>query len=118
MILFRFILAGIVLNSSLIGCAENKEPKNSFQVVCESFQELEKMASVDSMTPEDRNNFIVSRIEKNIPDSAAHVSWEAVSYAVSEQRYEIFKMGAESELKEAWDCPSMRNLAPLTGAFE
>lgn len=113
-----FLLAGMVLNVGLLGCADNNESTNDFYAVCTYFQELEKFENVDSLTVEERNKFIVARIEQNIPASAASISWEAVSYAVAEQRYEIFKMGAESELKAAWDCPSMEKLAPLTGAVE
>jgi hypothetical protein len=110
--------AGLVLNAGLLGCADNGETTNDFQAVCTYFQELEKLENVNSLTAEERNKFIVALIEKNIPASAASISWGAVSYAVAEQRYEIFKMGAESELKETWDCPAMEKLAPLTGAVE
>lgn len=108
----------MALSAGLSGCTDNYETINDFQAVCTYFQELEQQENVNSLTAEDRNKFIVARIEQNIPASAASVSWEAVSYAVAEQRYEIFKMGAESELKETWDCPAMEKLAPLTGAVE
>lgn len=108
----------VVLSAGLLGCADNSETTNDFQAVCTYFQELEKLESVNSLTAEGRNKFIVTLIEKNIPASDASISWEAVSYAVAEQRYEIFKMGAESVLKETWDCPAMEKLAPLTGAVE
>ncbi len=113
-----FLLTGMVLSVGLSGCAENKGVTNDFQAVCTYFQELERLENVGLLTAGERNNFIVALIEKNIPASAASASWEAVSYAVAEQRYEIFKMGAESELRETWSCPAMEKLAPLTGAFE
>lgn len=115
---YQFILVGVFLGFGLLGCSEKKETKDDFQVVCEYFQELEKLENIDEMTFEDRNDFILTRIEKNISGSAVNVSWEAVSYAAPEQRYEIFKMGAESELNKVWDCSSMERLAPLTGAVE
>lgn len=67
------------------------------------------------MSSEQRNDFITEKLEKNIPSSAATMSWEAISYAAPEDRYEIFKTGAESELDKTWQCPSMEKLAPLTG---
>lgn len=112
------ILAGVLLSVGLLGCADKNKTTNDFQAVCTYFQELEKQENVNSLTAEERNKFIVARIEQNIPASAVSISWEAVSYAVAEQRYEIFKMGAESELKETWDCLAMEKLAPLTGAVE
>ena len=115
----RLVIFGcVVLSVGLLGCADNSETINDFQAVCTYFQELEKLENVNSLTAEGRNKFIVALIEKNIPASAASISWKAVSYAVAEQRYEIFKMAAESELKETWDWPAMEKLAPLTGAFE
>lgn len=113
----KYLLIGAALNIGLLGCADNSA-NNDFQAVCAYFQELEKLENVNALTAEQRNNFIVVRIKKNISDSAASISWEAVSYAAPEQRYEIFKMGAESELKETWSCPAMEKLAPLTGAAE
>tara|TARA_R100000656_G_scaffold32180_1_gene27960 strand:- start:140 stop:496 length:357 start_codon:yes stop_codon:yes gene_type:complete len=115
---YLIALAVMVLGAALLGCADNNKATNDFQAVCTYFQELERQENVNSLTTEERNKFIVARIEQNIPASAASVSWDAVSYAVAEQRYEIFKMGAESELKETWDCPAMEKLAPLTGAIE
>jgi hypothetical protein len=115
---YFLLFSGVVLNVGLFGCTDNNDAPNDFQAVCTYFEELVKLENVNSLTAEDRNKFIVARIEQNIPASAASISWEAVSYAVAEQRYEIFKMGAESELKETWDCPTMERLAPLTGAVE
>ena len=112
------LCVSMVLGAALLGCADNNETTNDFQAVCTYFQELDRQEDVNSLTTEERNKFIVARIEQNIPASAASVSWEAVSYADAEQRYEIFKLGAESELKEDWNCPSMEKLAPLTGAVE
>ncbi len=113
-----FIFFAILFSTGLFGCSEKLATNNDFQAVCAYFQELEKLEDVDALTAEQRNNFIVVRIKKNISDSAASISWEAVSYAAPEQRYEIFKMGAESALNETWNCPAMEKLAPLTGAVE
>lgn len=113
-----FIFTAMALSAGLLGCTEKVAVKNDFQAVCTYFQELDRQENVNSFTAGERNKFIVARIKKNIPASAASISWKAVNYAVAEQRYEIFKIGAESELKETWDCPAMEKLAPLTGTVE
>ena len=104
----------VVIASSLYGCVDNEKP-NDFDMVCQYFQELDKADSESAMSLEQRNKFITDRLNKNLPSSSATVSWEAVSYAVPGDRYEIFKTGAEAELGKEWNCSAMEKLAPLTG---
>ena len=110
----RSITLLLVIASSLYGCVDNEKP-NDFDMVCQYFQELDKADSESAMSLEQRNKFITDRLNKNLPSSSATVSWEAVSYAVPGDRYEIFKTGAEAELGKEWNCSAMEKLAPLTG---
>lgn len=92
---------------------------NDFDMVCGYFQELSKQANVDKMSHLERNDFIVSKINKNLPDkSNAKSAWQAISAAVAEQRYELYQSSVESVLKKKWQCNAMEKLAPLTGLFE
>ena len=108
----NFILIFIAV--ALYRCSDNAK-LNDFDMVFVYLQELEKHDNSSSMSIDQRNQFIVEKLSKNAPSSPAMASWEAVSYAVPEDRYELFKTGAEAELKRDWDCPSMEKLAPLTG---
>lgn len=52
---------------------------NDFDMVCGYFQELSKQANVDKMSHLERNDFIVSKINKNLPDkSNAKSAWQAI----------------------------------------
>lgn len=73
------------------------------------------LGNASEMSAEQRNEFIIDKLAENIPSSSATISWDAVSYAVPEDRYEIFKTGAESELGKEWNCSAMEQFAPLTG---
>lgn len=92
---------------------------NDFDRVCQYFEDLSREPLVEEMSYLERNEFIVQRISENLSRwSDARASWEAVSSAVSEQRYELFKTGAESVLRRTWHCSAMEKLAPGTGVFE
>lgn len=113
-----FVKLGLVSAFIFIyGCDEQKK-LNEFDLVCSYFQDLKKVDNVNSMSAEQRNKFIIDKISKNIPSHSAAQSWDAVSYAVPEERYEIFKIGAESSLDQEWNCSAMEELAPLTGYDE
>lgn len=106
--------------SALIACADQQEPEytGGFSQVCGYFQELQELKGISEMDYIQRNDFIVEKVTDNIPDSDATVSWTAVSSAVPEDRYEIFKMGAEEALEVEWECNAMKALAPTTGVVE
>ena len=92
---------------------------NDFDKVCQYFEDLSQEPLVEKMSYLERNEFIVQRIKENLPQwSNARASWEAISSAVSEQRYELFKTGAESVIHRSWNCSAMEKLAPRTGVFE
>lgn len=106
--------------SVLIACADKPESEYSggFSLVCDYFQALQELKNISEMDYVQRNDFIVGKVTHNIPDSDATASWLAVSSAASEDRYEIFKMGAEEALETEWECNAMKILAPTTGAVE
>lgn len=92
--------------------------ENDFNKICHYFQFLEKQKSVDKMSIIERNDFILGKINTNLKiNSNARVAWEAISYAIGEQRYELFQYAAESVIKTKWRCNAMKKLAPVTGEF-
>ena len=111
----RHIIVSLILSS----CFSTIIQANDFDKVCVYFEALEKVPTQKTMTHQDRNQFILKKIEQNLgPHSDATIAWEAVSYAASEQRYELYKSGAESTLKTSWECNAMKDLANITGVFE
>ncbi len=104
----------------LLACSDKVETENEsgFEVICDSFQDLQKHKNITQMTHLQRNDFIVEKLSKTPPEDYAKISWEAVSSASPEVRYEIFKMGAEEALGESWHCDAMESLAPTTGVVE
>lgn len=113
-----FILACSLL-SLLAICLPAQAETNSFDQVCGYFEELSKQTNVDKMSHLERNDFIVKKINKNLPQANnARLSWEAIAAAVAEQRYELFQSAAESVLNTKWQCKAMEQLAGKTGLFE
>jgi len=92
---------------------------NEFDKVCNYFSQLQKSPKVDEMTHRQRNNFIIKKINSELSETSnARVAWEAVAFAVAEQRYELYKSSVESVLKKEWSCAAMQQLAHKTGEFE
>lgn len=111
----------IFLSSHLIASEKltNKELDNNFDKICNYFQALKKLSKQKTLTHLERNRFIIDKINHELKsDSNAKLAWEAISFATSEQRYELFKSGAESVLNRKWDCDEMKQLAKITGEFE
>lgn len=110
----------VVLLVSLSGLTSMAHSEsNDFDRVCGFFSELASQKNVKTMKHNQRNDFIVERLNKHISASSdARVAWEAVAAAEPGQRYEIYRSGAESVLKLKWRCPAMENLADRTGMFE
>ena len=70
------------------------------------------------MTNIQRNEIILSNINKNLPESSnARVAWIAIDSAVPEERYELFQSAAESVLNRRWECEDMKRWALKTGEF-
>lgn len=98
----------------LCGCSKSDTDSpagSSFDLVCSAFEQLEADANAESMSKAGRNEFITKKIIQLTPNSDAATSWAAVSSAQAEQRYEIFKFGAEQVTGEEWHCDSMKRLA-------
>lgn len=92
---------------------------NDFDKVCGYFDELSSQKSLAGLTHQERNHFIINRIQQDLQtESDARTAWEAVSAASAKQRYFLFKSAAETVLKHAWSCPSMEKLAEGTGEFD
>lgn len=109
--------SGLLLFTLFISCS-SYATENNFDSVCRYFQELDKNTHVENMTNLQRNDFIIDRINKNLPPSSnARAAWEAIGYAVAEQRYVLFQSAAESVLNMPWQCPTMQKWAAKTGEF-
>jgi hypothetical protein len=97
---------------SLVACAAD----NDFDIVCHIFKELQNNPDLDKLSDQQRAAFVAQRINKSLDaSSAARISWEAVVSAEPEQRYEIYKSGAEEVLNQSWACEPMNKLASTTG---
>ena len=106
--------------ASLFSCSqETPDPPSSqgYLKICHAFDALKKLEKLASMTPTQRNEFIVAKLIKAAPNSNAKISWDAVSSAAPEDRYEIFQYGADSLLNTNWECESMKQLVSSTGQY-
>jgi len=103
----------------LMTCPVATAQANDFDKVCHFFSSLEDKNNQRSMSHKERNQFISGKISNQLSShSNARIAWEAIAFASSEQRYALFKSGAESVIKRKWDCDAMKRLAHITGEFE
>lgn len=102
----------------IFGCAKQESPQkeSSFDLACNVFNTLALKSDFKTLSHTQRNAFIVKKLNELAPNSPATLSWDAVSYADPQQRYEIFKAGAEATLEKSWSCESMKNIVSITGA--
>ena len=116
--MYKTIIYSIVVVISILVVIYIQTKENDFDKVCRYFQLLEKESNLEKMTNLERTDFILENINKNLkPSSNARAAWEAISYAVADQRYELYKSATESVLKKKWQCEAMKKLAPITGEF-
>lgn len=93
--------------------------ETDFDIVCTYFQELEALPNLAKMNHIQRNEFILSRIHKILPNTSnARAAREPISAVVASQRYYLFKSATESVINHKWDCPAMKRLAYTTGVFK
>lgn len=113
--LFLFLLVGF-----LTSCSESSESVNhkGFSLVCDYFQELQTHKKLSELTRDQRNNFIVEKITKTLPDSIVWAAWDVASYVELKERYGVFRTSAEEVLGMSWTCDAMMDLAPTTGVFD
>ena len=58
---------------------------------------------------------VVDLLKAHVDDDMNKRLTEVQKRKIQNDRYEIFKTGAEAELGKEWNCPAMEKLAPLTG---
>ena len=98
--------------------AQHRLIKSDFDNVCQYFEQLDKLADVETLSNMQRNDFIIDKIDKSLPETSnARVSWIAIDSAIPEVRYELFKSAAESVLNKQWQCSAMLKWAAKTGEF-
>lgn len=115
---FKNLLIISIAMLAFIGCSSENKIRD-FDMVCGYFGELRAAPNLADMNSEQRNEFIMERIEANLSErSNARVGWEAIRSAQSDQRYELFKSAADSIQAGDWHCEPMKELAVSTGWFE
>ena len=106
---FKWLFFVLALSfTSLTSCNNT----NDFDLVCNYFDSLRKEAANNSMSPDDKYQFINDLLVKNpSPDSPAKISFNAVvGYVPSDGRYTLYIDAAESTLNKNWKCKSMNTL--------
>lgn len=112
------LISALLLLFSCVFTVSGHAEENDFEKVCMYFQQLGKLPNIDTMTNQQRNNFIMDNITQNLKsDSDARVAWEAIAYVEAGERYDLFKSAAESVGSSKWQCTAMKDLAMKTGAF-
>ncbi|GLQ33587.1 hypothetical protein [Litoribrevibacter albus] len=90
----------------LSGCSSD------FDKTCEFFVELSQSPGIDWMSANDKNIFIMERMN-TLEDGDAKAAWNAITYAVPEEKYELFEQVAhDSEGGKDWQCSAMKVLVP------
>lgn len=90
----------------LSGCSSD------FDKTCEFFVELSKSPGIDQMSANDKHVFIMERMN-TLEDGDAKAAWNAITYAVPEEKYELFEQVAhDSEGSKDWHCSAMKLLVP------
>lgn len=115
----RKILLQLISNAILICFSLTAaSAENDFDIVCGIFSVLQNKSDLAKLSPQQRGAFVIERVKNNLDvTSNARVSWEAIVSAVPNQRYEIFKYGAEEVLGKPWTCRPMEQLAATAGEW-
>lgn len=113
----KIYFIGFFLFALFVGPSAHAE-KSDFDNVCQYFEQLDKLNDVGNMSNMQRNDFIINKIDKSLPQTSnARAAWLAIDSAVPEVRYELFKSAADSVLGKQWECSAMLKWATKTGEF-
>lgn len=113
----KYYLIGLIFFASFAATSAQAE-QSDFDAVCQYFEQLAKLGNVATLSNIQRNDFIIDKISKNLPQTSnARAAWVAIDSAVPEMRYELFKSAAESVLNKQWQCSTMEKWGPKTGEF-
>ncbi|MFC3152277.1 hypothetical protein ACFOEK_14675 [Litoribrevibacter euphylliae] len=100
-------LLTVLLVVVISGCS------NDFDKTCEFFTELSGHPDIEQMSSNDKHLFIIEKMD-SLNDGDAKAAWQAIAYAVPEEKYSLFQQVAiESGAGDDWNCPQMESLAPL-----
>lgn len=81
--------------------------------VCAAFTELSIQPEIETMTHEQRMDFVSRRVTENLwCMSQVNGLWANVPNYEATARYRMFRRTAEDLLAESWECPAMERLAP------
>lgn len=113
----------VVLLASLTFSCSNQQggvsapANNEFDVYCQAFSDLTDLPGYNSLSSEDRNQALLKLIEPQVATTSdAYIAWDAIQFAESGERYQLFTEAAEATLKRKWECPAMRSHAHEVGS--
>ena len=92
---------------TLFSCSKSH---TDFDYVCDSFNELNRHPSLESLSPEDRFTFINKKVIDLPSSSNARKVWELLS-ATTDEKYSLFKQAADEVTGNEWSCISMEELS-------
>lgn len=113
----KYYFIGLFFFAFFVGPSAHAD-KSDFDNVCKYFEQLDKLADVETMSNMQRNDYIIDKINKNLPQTSnARAAWIAIDSAAPEVRYDLFKSAAESVLNKQWQCSAMLKWTQKTGEF-
>jgi hypothetical protein len=106
MIVEKFVLTTLLMTASF-----GLYAKNGFDVVCDAFNSLSKESNVNSLSPAQKDAYILKRIKILDESSSARVAYIALrNFYPKTQRYSMFVESAASTGINNWSCPAMMQL--------
>lgn len=96
----------------LLMCLGGCSSRSDLEQVCQAFVELGSNPNFDSMSYDQRMQFVEARVSLSLFSKVAPM-WDLVPNSVPEARYRMFKQSADELLAAEWECPEMKRLAPL-----
>lgn len=104
----RLLLVAITA-CALVACSNARE----LGKVCSAFKELSTQPGIETMTREQRMDFVDRRVTESLwCMSPVNGLWENVPNYEATARYRMFRRTAEDLLAGSWECPDMERLAP------
>lgn len=82
--------------------------QNSFDKICQLFVDIETGKTKISMDPSQRAAALSQSINELTLSQEARTAVQSLTMADPQEKYAIFKTGAEATLKESWECPAMQ----------
>lgn len=91
-----------------MSCQANRGDSD-FDKVCLVFENYQKNPSSYPSDKIMQTMRIAEEVQKVLKTEEAKNSWKALAHADLDQKYSLFKAGAEMTLKAKWNCSAMKN---------